>query len=514
MSVLKDGALLLLCLLSMIPTLALIYSVLREKSYYTAALYAVAAIGMTNLCCNLLLIFETRNVRVTLLCLWVAMLAFVGKRIIRTREAQRVKPVSLYYVMRAFAVFWVAVFALGFGLVTRTASDFAVFLTNVWLAMTVYFLLLLLLMPLLRRFLRAETCVLLWGMSIALLLRGIAGPGKVLGVFYFPALRWGLYGWAAGCCAVLGWYWLAHVRFVRRVKRRVRIVDSGFVRAAWEQECEENGGIFSAMLWESPDISTPFSMGLREPAVYLPQKNYEPQELRMIFRHELTHLRRNDVGRKIFLAVCNGVGWFCPLTWLATRKAAEDMELSCDEAALSGLTSEERQQYAGLLLATTGTSVGFTTCLSASASALRYRLKRALHPRRMRRGTALCLLALLLCSYAFGSVYPAERRGTLQILLNEPELLQTCFCGGKKPARVVYDTACIGMMLSRMEAEQLIAVPDSSNWGEAFFMCDLENNESVTVYKNCAILYDCEGTAQTAFWLTQPLQFEEARNDA
>lgn len=260
MSVLKDGALPLLCLLSMIPTLALIYSVFREKSDYTAVLYAVAGIGMTNLCCNLLLIFEARNMRVTLLCLWVATLAFVGKRIIRTREAQRVKPVSLYYVMRAFAVFWVAVFALGFGLVTRTASDFALFLTNVWLAMTAYF--------------------------------------------------------------------------------------------------------------------------------------------------------------------------------------------------------------------------------------------------------------LLLCSYAFGSVYPAERRGTLQTLLNEPELLQTCFCGGKEPARVVYDTACIGMMLSRMEAEQLIAVPDSSNWGEAFFMCDLENNESVTVYKNCAILYDREGTAQTAFWLTQPLQFEEARNDA
>lgn len=67
--------------------------------------------------------------------------------------------------------------------------------------------------------------------------------------------------------------------------------------------------------------------------------------------------------------------WFNPLMWLAMRKSADDLELSCDEIVLEGCSSTTRYQYANLLLKTAGDQRGFTTCLSTTASALRYRLK-------------------------------------------------------------------------------------------------------------------------------------------
>ena len=46
------------------------------------------------------------------------------------------------------------------------------------------------------------------------------------------------------------------------------------------------------------------------------------------------------------------------------------------ETVLLDADSSVKRQYAGLLLKTAGDERGFTTCLSASAGALRYRLKR------------------------------------------------------------------------------------------------------------------------------------------
>ena len=60
---------------------------------------------------------------------------------------------------------------------------------------------------------------------------------------------------------------------------------------------------------------------------------------------------------------------------VAARKSADDLELSCDETVLAGEDSGSRKRYAELILKTAGDERGFTTCLSATATALRYRLK-------------------------------------------------------------------------------------------------------------------------------------------
>ena len=75
--------------------------------------------------------------------------------------------------------------------------------------------------------------------------------------------------------------------------------------------------------------------------------------------------------------------------WIAMRKSADDMELSCDETVLLGADDATRKQYAILLLDTAGDERGFTTCLSATANAMRYRLQNITKPVKRRSGALI-----------------------------------------------------------------------------------------------------------------------------
>lgn len=86
------------------------------------------------------------------------------------------------------------------------------------------------------------------------------------------------------------------------------------------------------------------------------------------------------------------------------KKSAEDLELSCDETVLLDTGEDTRKRYARLILNTAGDHRGFTTCLSASAEALRYRLKRITGPQVARSGAALVGLTFLLLSVTSGYV--------------------------------------------------------------------------------------------------------------
>ena len=108
------------------------------------------------------------------------------------------------------------------------------------------------------------------------------------------------------------------------------------------------------------------------------KKSYTEEEAELIFLHELHHIQRNDTHTKFFLKFCTALGWFLPFIWIAVKKAEADLELSCDEIVLKDADDHKRKKYAELLLTTAGGPIGFTTCLSASAQSLRYRMRATL----------------------------------------------------------------------------------------------------------------------------------------
>ena len=102
--------------------------------------------------------------------------------------------------------------------------------------------------------------------------------------------------------------------------------------------------------------------------------------------------------------------------WLARRRSADDLELSCDETVLHSMDGDCRRPYAELLLRTAGDQRGFTTCLSASAGALRYRLRQVMNPCKRTGGLVVTAVAFTLLLTTMGNItvgYLPERCSTL-----------------------------------------------------------------------------------------------------
>lgn len=297
--------------------------------------------------------------------------------------------------------------------------------------LSLYFALLLLLLPLLRRTISARACATLWLLPVFLYYnivvwqRTFVPPLVVLSIpnGLGPVL---LGIWLAGAAAVTLWYLISHLRFRRQLLKDARPVEDVDVINLWWDEHRLALVQPHIRLFTSPAVSSPLTIGLfgRTMCTVLPQRDYTLDQYRLIFRHELRHVQRWDISTKCFYLFCKALCWFNPLMWIAIRKASSDLELSCDEMVVYGAEDHTRREYACLLLETAGDERGLTTCLSASASSLRRRLKGVMGPQERSSGAlllGLMMATLVLCSGLVGVSTASGTAGEL-LFSNQGEI--------------------------------------------------------------------------------------------
>ena len=304
-------------------------------------------------------------------------------------------------------------------------------LLRVFLEAGIYYVLLLAMMPRLRRWVSARVCAMLWLLPDWLYV--FAGrldrptDGKMLvlhapGVLVYVLLAI----WAVGAVGVMVWKIGSHLAFRRRILKNAVPVTDRQTLHVWEAELER--AWIRKCRWKlvrSEAVTTPLSIGLfnRTTRVVLPMREYTQEELSLILRHEIIHISRGDPEAKFFLTFCTAMCWFNPLMWAAMRKSADDFELSCDESVLLDEPQPVRRQYAELLLQTAGDERGFTTCLSATAGALRYRLKNIMKPEKKRTGAILVGLTLFVLALCSGYVALAYDKGIMRTAQDLPQPL-------------------------------------------------------------------------------------------
>lgn len=285
---------------------------------------------------------------------------------------------------------------------TLTKKALAVSLSYVYyfiLMISVFYVILLLLLPLLRRYFSARACATLWLLPVFSFIcptinlrlpRLLINPNAATYCL--------LVIWATGFVSLFTGCILSHLRLRRTIRRTATAETDPETLRIWQEEMDTLGFITPVRLVHTPAAHAPFSIGHTKKTrmCILPIHAYTERELRLIFRHELHHLRRRDTDSKLFFVFCGCLCWFNPLVHLAIRRAADDLELSCDEIVLEHADEETRNFYAELLLNVTGERRGFTTCLSARATSLRYRLKCVMHERKTAEGSLMLMLFMFL----------------------------------------------------------------------------------------------------------------------
>ena len=267
---------------------------------------------------------------------------------------------------------------------------------TIFLHISLYYLVLLLVLPFLRKVISARACAMLWLVPNYLYVihqSYMELPSPLIVITAKGNLTWILFAiWLAGFAAVLVWKIIEHLVFRHHVLRDARPITDPDVLSVWNTIIEDSRFKRPKFkLVTSPNVTTPLTIGLsrRATRVVLPEKKYSKEGLELILRHEIVHIGREDAWNKFFMVFCTAMCWFNPLMWIAMRKSADDMELSCDETVLLGADDATRKQYAILLLDTAGDERGFTTCLSATANAMRYRLQNITKPVKRRSGALI-----------------------------------------------------------------------------------------------------------------------------
>ena len=152
-------------------------------------------------------------------------------------------------------------------------------------------------------------------------------------------------------------------------------------------------------------VSSPMLVGALRPVLLLPGQLPPQNQLLMVLRHEMTHLRRGDLWAKLLLLAARTVHWYQPLVWAMVRRAHKDIELACDEQVTGGKPSAWRSQYCQALLgavrAAGAAAPPLSTQFAIGKEELMNRFAHVMKGWPARRGLpvliALVLTALLCC---------------------------------------------------------------------------------------------------------------------
>ncbi len=376
------------------------------------------------------------------------------------REGKDIRRQSFF---KDFYLWLIVVFSLIMLLAERTRAQYTRLLWAVvseyLLILSLYCLVLLAFMPLLRRVISPRACGRLWELpavmtAVVFYLEMLQNtefvrlprlvlyvPGKILTAFTAV--------WLFGFTVCLLWHVFGHIRFKKQLMSNAREAKPE-IQNIWRSVITTIGLNWNIPLYVTPEIHTPLVVGVRKRAMvaFLPDRTYTRDELLMIFHHELRHVFRRDGEIKLTWVIIRSLLWFNPLAWLADRRAAEDLELSCDEFVLTGADDDVRRRYAELLLDTAGDSRGFSTCLSASARTLRYRLKCVVKPGKRLKGALALGLAAFILMMSFGTVSFAHDRGRLSDFYDFSRYTTITDSFSRQIHRSIYYTYNIGPLSS------------------------------------------------------------------
>ena len=155
-------------------------------------------------------------------------------------------------------------------------------------------------------------------------------------------------------------------------------------------------------------ISSSMMTGFRKVKILLPEKNYEADELDLIFRHELIHYKRCDLFVKLASIVAIAIHWYNPAIYKMIAEIQAESEASCDEAVLFNADDETRRFYAEVIVGMSGdrkyANVILSTCFYGGKASIKKRLDSIMgSSRKVKRTTTAFIFACVLTAMAFSS---------------------------------------------------------------------------------------------------------------
>lgn len=151
-----------------------------------------------------------------------------------------------------------------------------------------------------------------------------------------------LWVWVVGMFLFLG-------RFMYLYKKEYRILKESvpFHHHLIERMIRQLSFCRKIRLYKSRALQTPVTYGVIFPKIVWPLelRNASRLDIRNMIAHELEHIRKFDVGRRVLLSIALCIHWFNPLMWLMYGLYKEDQEVACDERVMKNMKEGDADNY-------------------------------------------------------------------------------------------------------------------------------------------------------------------------
>jgi len=205
--------------------------------------------------------------------------------------------------------------------------------------------------------------------------------------------------WIAGLVAAVAYHGLRHRHFTRMVKRwSDPVSDSRLL--------EILDGLKTELEIKTPvglnicrSVTSPMLAGFFRPAILLPSVKIADNELLLILKHELIHLKRRDLWYKALILTATVLHWFNPVVYLMAKASAVQCEISCDALVLQGADFQRRKQYGKAIIGVVRDGAKLRTALSTNfyggKKCMKYRISSIMDTKRKKAGVAVLCMVLV-----------------------------------------------------------------------------------------------------------------------
>lgn len=197
--------------------------------------------------------------------------------------------------------------------------------------------------------------------------------------------------WELGILAVAVYQFGGYAVWRIRVGRNAQPVAKSWRDALPQGQCPQ--------MQATPLVRSPMVAGALHPVLLVPAGE-APKGADCMLAHELTHIKRHDVAKKLLLTLVCILHWYNPAVWLLSARAARDIEEACDAETLHGRDAAYRAAYADALMTAVRRNCGpaLTSGFALSKRQLKQRLTALWDTAPKHRGRILlAVLALTAC---------------------------------------------------------------------------------------------------------------------
>lgn len=154
------------------------------------------------------------------------------------------------------------------------------------------------------------------------------------------------------------------------------------------------------LLYVCEKIESPMIVGIYKPKIYIPNENFDYDELEMIFNHELGHWKRHDLIYKLILFIACSLHWYNPFVWLMQKNANQAIELYCDSKTVEGKSISYKKAYSYIILKNAENSLlvknTITSCFSEGKENLKMRISEVLNNKKKKHGIPIIVFIIIL----------------------------------------------------------------------------------------------------------------------